>query len=107
MLHTHTLFLSLTSQVTGELSSGGRPMRAFVQTFVLAPETPKKYYVHNDIFRYQDEDIVSESETNEAPGTLKVCVCVYGWDFLFPLTWQFLASMTTSWVGKGRQVNGY
>ena len=43
-------------------------MRAFVQTFVLAPETPKKYYVHNDIFRYQDEDLVSESETNEMPG---------------------------------------
>ena len=28
-------------------------MRRFVQTFVLAPQTPKKYYVHNDIFRYQ------------------------------------------------------
>ena len=50
-------------------------MRAFVQTFVLAPETPKKYYVHNDIFRYQDEDIVSESETNETAGML--CVCVH------------------------------
>lgn len=54
-------------QVTGELSTGGRPMRAFVQTFVLAPESPKKYYVHNDIFRYQDDDL-SESETNELPG---------------------------------------
>jgi hypothetical protein len=51
-------------------------MRAFVQTFVLAPETPKKYYVHNDIFRYQDEDIASESETNEAAGKARVCVCV-------------------------------
>ena len=66
--HTHTL------QVTGELSSGGRPMRAFVQTFVLAPETPKKYYVHNDIFRYQDDDIVSESETNETSGKAKFSV---------------------------------
>ena len=55
-------------QVTGELSISGRPMRAFVQTFVLAPESPKKYYVHNDIFRYQDDDLVSESETNEGPG---------------------------------------
>ena len=54
-------------QVTGELSTGGRPMRAFVQTFVLAPESPKKYYVHNDIFRYQDDDL-SESEINEPPG---------------------------------------
>ena len=42
-------------------------MRAFVQTFVLAPESPKKYYVHNDIFRYQEDDL-SESETNEPPG---------------------------------------
>ena len=60
--------------MTGELSSGGRPMRAFVQTFVLAPETPKKYYVHNDIFRYQDDDIVSESETNETSGKAKFSV---------------------------------
>ena len=61
--------LSCDYQVTGELSTGGRPMRAFVQTFVLAPESPKKYYVHNDIFRYQDDDL-SESETNETPGEL-------------------------------------
>ena len=60
--------LPLFLQVTGELSISGRPMRAFVQTFVLAPESPKKYYVHNDIFRYQDDDLVSESETNEGPG---------------------------------------
>lgn len=42
-------------QVTGELSNNGLPMRRFMQTFVLAPQSPKKYYVHNDIFRYQDE----------------------------------------------------
>lgn len=54
--------------MTGELSISGQPMRAFVQTFVLAPEKPKKYYVHNDIFRYQDDDLISESETNEALG---------------------------------------
>lgn len=57
-------------QVTGELSTAGRPMRAFVQTFVLAPESPKKYYVRNDFFRYQDDDLISESETNESPGQL-------------------------------------
>jgi len=28
-------------------------MRRFTQTFVLAAQSPKKYYVHNDIFRYQ------------------------------------------------------
>ena len=40
-------------QVSGELSNNGEPMRRFMQTFVLAPQSPKKYYVHNDIFRYQ------------------------------------------------------
>jgi hypothetical protein len=39
--------------VSGELSNNGEPMRRFMQTFVLAPQSPKKYYVHNDIFRYQ------------------------------------------------------
>ena len=55
-------------QVTGELSNAGQAMRPFVQTFVLAIESPKKYYIHNDIFRYQiyDEDFVSETDdTNE------------------------------------------
>lgn len=62
-----TLGEGIVIQVTGELSVNGQPMRAFVQTFVLAPESPKKYYVHNDIFRYQDDayDITSESENNE------------------------------------------
>lgn len=55
-------------QVTGELSNNGEPMRRFMQTFVLAPQSPKKYYVHNDIFRYQDEvfhDIEGETEAQE------------------------------------------
>ena len=38
-------------------------MRRFMQTFVLAPQTPKKYYVHNDIFRYQDEVYQDNSDT--------------------------------------------
>jgi len=29
-------------------------MHKFVQSFVLAPQSAKKYYVHIDIFRYQD-----------------------------------------------------
>ena len=47
-------------------------MRAFVQTFVLALESPKKYYVYNDIFRYQDDDLVSESDIDKAdnPGLI-------------------------------------
>lgn len=49
-----TLGNGVVVQVTGELSNDGQPMRRFTQTFVLAAQTPKKYYVHNDIFRYQD-----------------------------------------------------
>lgn len=55
-------------QVTGELSNNGEAMRRFMQTFVLAPQSPKKFYVHNDIFRYQDEiyQDVSDTESEEA-----------------------------------------
>nr|3UJM_A Chain A, Rasputin [Drosophila melanogaster]3UJM_B Chain B, Rasputin [Drosophila melanogaster] len=48
-----TLGNGVVVQVTGELSNDGQPMRRFTQTFVLAAQSPKKYYVHNDIFRYQ------------------------------------------------------
>lgn len=45
-----------------------------MQTFVLAPQSPKKYYVHNDIFRYQDEvfhDNDTDTENQEdAQGNL-------------------------------------
>ncbi|EDO49764.1 predicted protein, partial [Nematostella vectensis] len=51
-----TLGSGVVVQVSGELSNNGQPMRKFMQTFVLAPgEDIRKYYVHNDIFRYQDE----------------------------------------------------
>jgi len=56
-------------QVAGELSNAGLPMRRFMQTFILAPQSPKKYYVHNDIFRYQDEvfhDVATDSEPDAA-----------------------------------------
>jgi Ras GTPase-activating protein-binding protein 1 len=50
-----TLGDGVVVQVAGELSNDGKPLRRFMQTFVLAPQSHKKYYVHNDIFRYQDE----------------------------------------------------
>lgn len=37
-------------------------MRRFTQTFVLGAQAPKKYYVHNDIFRYQDFGFSDEEE---------------------------------------------
>lgn len=58
-----TLGNGVVVQVTGELSNDGQPMRRFTQTFVLASQSPKKYYVHNDIFRYQD---VFSDEENDA-----------------------------------------
>uniref|UniRef100_A0A336KJA6 CSON012239 protein n=1 Tax=Culicoides sonorensis TaxID=179676 RepID=A0A336KJA6_CULSO len=64
-----TLGGGVVVQVTGELSNAGQPMRRFTQTFVLAAQSPKKYYVHNDIFRYQDlysEDELEENGRSEA-----------------------------------------
>lgn len=51
-------------QVSGELSNAGQPMRRFTQTFVLAIQAPKTYYVHNDIFRYQDLIFPDEEEVD-------------------------------------------
>lgn len=59
-------------QVSGELSNDGKPMRKFMQTFVLAPgDVPKKYYVHNDIFRYQDDVFPEENSDETAEGTVE------------------------------------
>ncbi|CAD5116848.1 DgyrCDS5692 [Dimorphilus gyrociliatus] len=53
-------------QVSGELSNDNGPMRRFMQTFVLVEQEPRKYYVHNDIFRYQDEVFENDGqESNE------------------------------------------
>ncbi|KAI1887629.1 hypothetical protein AGOR_G00192280 [Albula goreensis] len=73
-----TLSDGVVVQVMGELSNSGQPMRRFMQTFVLAPEgsVANKFYVHNDIFRYEDEvfgesdaelEEESEEEVEEEP----------------------------------------
>lgn len=62
-----TLASGVVVQVLGELSNNHQPMRRFMQTFVLAPQSAKKYYVYNDIFRYQDEvfgDLDLEANSN-------------------------------------------
>lgn len=51
---TATMNSGLVVQVCGELSLGGNPGRRFIQTFILCPQTPKKYYVHNDVFQWLD-----------------------------------------------------
>jgi len=60
-----TLASGVVVQVLGELSNNHQPMRRFMQTFVLAPQTPKKFYVYNDIFRYQDE-VFNDLEDNSS-----------------------------------------
>lgn len=59
-----TLGDGVVVQVTGELSTHGKPMRRFTQTFVLAPHSARNYYVRNDIFRYHDE-VFQENEDEE------------------------------------------
>ncbi|EDS36199.1 rasputin [Culex quinquefasciatus] len=63
-----TLGNGVVVQVTGELSNDGQPMRRFTQTFVLAAQSAKKYYVHNDIFRYQDVYSDDEIDENDRSG---------------------------------------
>lgn len=57
-----TINSGVVIQVIGELSNNGQPLRRFLQTFVLTPQTPNKYYVRNDIFRYHDEVFGEENE---------------------------------------------
>lgn len=57
-----TLGSGVVVQVSGELSNNGEAMRRFMQTFVLAPKCAKRYFVLNDIFRYQDEVFPDEEE---------------------------------------------
>jgi len=61
-----TLKKGVVVQVTGELSSNQQPMRRFLQTFVLAPQSPTNYYVRNDIFRYLDDVFSEEEEGSES-----------------------------------------
>ncbi|XP_028296942.1 ras GTPase-activating protein-binding protein 2-like [Gouania willdenowi] len=52
-----TLSDGVVVQVLGELSNSGQPMRKFMQTFVLALDgsSSNTFYVHHNIFRYEDE----------------------------------------------------
>lgn len=46
---------SVIVSVTGTLSSKGKTPRAFMQSFLLSAQEPRRYYVANDIFRYLPE----------------------------------------------------
>ncbi len=95
----------ILSKVTGELSNNGQPMRRFMQTFVLVPQSPKKYYVHNDIFRYQDEvfhDNDTDTENQEDVIGINIFILLkYETKFaanmfLVPKSSQFWAACTES-----------
>lgn len=93
-----TLNEGVVVQVMGELSNNMQPMRKFMQTFVLAPEVcgsakpfrvrflvhvwklqqcfcflqgtvANKFYVHNDVFRYQDE-VFGDSDSEPPEGEI-------------------------------------
>jgi hypothetical protein len=73
-----TVGSSVVVQVCGEISTNSitdsqiQPiMKRFVQTFVLTPadNSKQKYYVHNDIFRYQDSPTIDRSNSVETPIT--------------------------------------
>jgi len=86
-------------QVAGELSNAGQPMRRFMQTFILAPQSPKKYYVHNDIFRYQDEvfhDIATDSEPDGAGEFICFAICMRQWSCFS--TGRLLNSSIDEWI---------
>lgn len=47
---------------------GGETVRRFMQTFYLAQQAAKNYYVHNDIFHYVD-DVFDEADQSQGPMT--------------------------------------
>ena len=81
-----TLGSGVVIQVIGMLDINNGGFKRFMQTFVLAPQSHKNYYVYNDIFRYeadvQDQPgqqtqpptkavaPVAFAEANDAPPTL-------------------------------------
>ena len=44
-------------------------MRRFMQTLVLVQQSVKKYYLHSDILRYQDEVFLDSPAASELDGT--------------------------------------
>uniref|UniRef100_A0A7N8WMM2 GTPase activating protein (SH3 domain) binding protein 1 n=1 Tax=Mastacembelus armatus TaxID=205130 RepID=A0A7N8WMM2_9TELE len=82
-----TLNEGVVVQVMGELSNNMQPMRKFMQTFVLAPEgtVANKFYVHNDVFRYQDE-VFGDSDSEPPEGEDFVWVMLIRIDVSFSLS---------------------
>uniref|UniRef100_A0A8C5EW79 NTF2 domain-containing protein n=1 Tax=Gouania willdenowi TaxID=441366 RepID=A0A8C5EW79_GOUWI len=71
-----TLSDGVVVQVLGELSNSGQPMRKFMQTFVLTPDSSiaNNFYVHHDIFRYKDEVFGdSHADTGKTVSFCKYC----------------------------------
>lgn len=70
-LHSVQALASLSDSVIvlvmGEISYDNAPMRPFSQTFMLVSDSPFRYFVANDIFRYTDYVIDDElDESNDS-----------------------------------------
>ena len=61
-----------------------------MQTFVLVPQTNKKYYVHNDIFRYQDDDLGQEMPGDPEYSGLKFCCLDDNSMRIFGAVWMYI-----------------
>lgn len=70
-----TIGSGICIQVAGEISNNQEPLRRFMQTFVLGPQDHDgkapgtSFYVHNDIFRYQDDIFVDEQQSSLEPAS--------------------------------------
>lgn len=63
-------------KVVGELSNAGQPMRPFVQTIVLAQSAQNKFFVCNDMFRYQDHILVPDVEPGKYFQVVILLLCM-------------------------------
>uniref|UniRef100_A0A671WMJ8 G3BP stress granule assembly factor 2b n=1 Tax=Sparus aurata TaxID=8175 RepID=A0A671WMJ8_SPAAU len=94
-----TLSDGVVVQVLGELSNNGQPMRKFMQTFVLAPEgsVANKFYVHNDIFRYEDE-VFGDSEAELDEGKMFTNIPKILLNLFSQISFVFNILQTFSWA---------
>lgn len=58
---------------------GDVPKRRFLQTFILCPQTPKKYYVLNDVFQWLDRAFGDPIPGQQTQGMLclRFCNCAF------------------------------
>ena len=76
-----------------------------MQTFVLAPQSAKAFYIYNDIFRYQDE-VFGDPESSDSEreifffffSSLKSSEVIYSQSFPAGFAVSFLKEITSVWM---------